>query len=53
MLHEKKLKDKKQLYNHIQLQSDWCHLGIALQRADMMINEGNSNEALEWPTKYG
>jgi hypothetical protein len=46
MLNEKMLKDKKQSYNYIQLQSDWCHLGVALQRADMMINDRNFNEAL-------
>jgi hypothetical protein len=46
LLHEKKLKDKNNMYNYIQLQADWCHLGIKLQRADMMINDRNFNDAL-------
>jgi hypothetical protein len=46
MLHEKRLKDKNQVYNYIQLQADWCHLGISLQRADSMISDRNFNDAL-------
>jgi hypothetical protein len=46
VLQEKMMKDKNHSYNYIQLQSDWCHLGVALQRADLLINDRNINEAL-------
>jgi hypothetical protein len=46
-----KEKEKKHLYGDISLQADWCHYGVALHRADILMKDGKFQEALNKANK--
>jgi hypothetical protein len=45
------LKIKKHMNENIMLQADWCYLGVKLQQTDILINNGNFQEALNLANK--